>query len=101
MSYAGASALMVRALVDQGVRGLVVAGTGNGTIHEDLQAGLLRAQAAGVRIVRSTRCLDGRILPLPGNVIADSRGLSPVKARIALMLDLVAEDVRSAAAGQA
>lgn len=101
MSYAGASALMVRALVDQGVRGLVVAGTGNGTIHEDLQAGLLRAQAAGVRIVRSTRCLDGRILPLPGNVIADSQGLSPVKARIALMLDLVAEDVRSAAAGQA
>ena len=101
MSYAGASALMVRALVDQGVRGLVVAGTGNGTIHEDLEAGLLRAQAAGVWIVRSTRCLDGRILPLPGNVIADSQGLSPVKARIALMLDLVAEDVRSAVAGQA
>jgi L-asparaginase len=101
MSYAGASALMVQALVDQGVRGLVVAGTGNGTIHADLQAGLLRAQAAGVRVVRSTRCLDGCVLPLPGNAIADSQGLSPVKARIALMVDLFAEDARSSAAGQA
>ena len=98
MSYAGASALMVQALVDQGVRGLVVAGTGNGTIHECLHAGLLHAQAAGVRVVRSTRCPDGRVLPLPGNAIADSQGLSPVKARIALMLDLAAEDARSSAA---
>ena len=101
MNYAGASALMVQALVDQGVRGLVVAGTGNGTIHQDLQAGLLKAQAAGVRVVRSTRCLDGHVLPLPGNAIADSQGLTPVKARIALMLDLVAEDVQLLAAGQA
>ena len=101
MSYAGASALMVQALVDQGVRGLVVAGTGNGTIHGDLQAGLLNAQAAGVRVVRSTRCPDGRVLPLPGNTIADSQGLSPVKARIALMLDLVAKDAQFSAARQA
>ena len=101
LNYAGASALMVQALVAQGVRGLVVAGTGNGTIHEALKAGLLHAQAAGVRVVRSTRCLDGPILPLPGNPIADSQGLSPVKARIALMLDLVAEDAQSSAAGQA
>ncbi|WP_293635380.1 asparaginase [Polaromonas sp.] len=100
MNYAGASALTVQALVDQGVRGLVVACTGNGTIHEDLQAGLLSAQAAGVRVVRSTRCPDGRILPLPGNTIADSQGLSPVKARIALMLDLITEDQRPSAAGQ-
>ena len=101
MSYAGASALMVQALVDQGVRGLVVAGTGNGTIHGDLQAGLLNAQAAGVRVVRSTRCPDGRVLPMPGNTIADSQGLSPVKARIALMLDLVAKDAQFSAARQA
>ncbi|MBG6077486.1 L-asparaginase [Polaromonas sp. CG_9.11] len=101
MNYAGASSLMVRALVDQGVRGLVVAGTGNGTIHEDLQAGLLSSQAAGVRIVRSTRCVDGKVLSLSGCAIADSQGLSPVKARIALILDLAAEDARSSAVGQA
>ena len=93
MSYAGASAAMVQALVAQGVQGLVVAGTGNGTIHHALQAGLLKAQAAGVRVVRSTRCVNGRVLSLPGDVIADSEGLSPVKARVALMLDLLAQEV--------
>jgi len=91
MSYAGASSAIVEALVAQGVQGLVVAGTGNGTLHHALQAGLLKAQAAGVRVVRSTRCVNGRVLPLPGDVIPDSNGLSPVKARVALMLDLLAQ----------
>jgi L-asparaginase len=94
MSYAGANALMVQALVSQGLRGLVVAGTGNGTVHEDLQAGLIDAQRAGVRVVRATRCPDGPILPLSANAIEDSQGLSPVKARIALMLALINEEAR-------
>ncbi|MDB5869994.1 MAG: asparaginase [Polaromonas sp.] len=92
MSYVGASAAMVRALSAQGVRGLVVAATGNGTLHHALQAGLLEAQAAGIKVVRATRCVNGRVLPLPGDGIADSKGLSPVKARVALMLDLIAHD---------
>jgi L-asparaginase len=94
MSYAGASAAIVQALVGQGVQGLVVAATGNGTLHHALQAGLLKAQAEGVRVVRSTRCVNGRVLPLPGDVIPDSKGLSPVKARVALMLDLLAHDAQ-------
>ena len=73
----------------QGVAGLVVAGTGNGTIHYALQAALLEAQEAGVRVVRATRCLNGRVLALPGDDIPDSKGLSAVKARVALMLDLL------------
>ena len=92
MSYAGASAAIVQALVDQGVRGLVVAATGNGTLHHDLEAGLRMAQAAGVWVVRATRCSDGPILPLPGAAFADSKGLGPAKARIALMLDLMVAD---------
>ena len=51
---------------------------------------VLRAQAAGVRVVRSTRCPEGQILPKPGDTFADSRGLSAVKARISLMLELLA-----------
>ncbi len=101
MNYVGASDALVQALVDQGVRGMVVAATGNGTLHHALQAGLLKAQAAGVRVVRSTRCVDGRVLPLPGDAIADSKGLSPVKARVALMLDLLAEDAQVLASGRA
>ena len=96
MSYAGASAAIVQALVDQGVRGLVVAATGNGTIHQDLEAGLHAALAAGVRVVRASRCFDGPILPLPDSAFPDSKGLSPVKARVAIMLDLMAADAVTA-----
>lgn len=90
LSYVGASGAIVQALLDQGVHGLVVAATGNGTIHKELQHALLKAQAAGVRVVRSTRCVNGRVMSLPGDAIPDSNGLSPVKARVALILDLLA-----------
>lgn len=90
MNYAGASGAVVQALVAQGVQGLVVAATGNGTIHQALEAALLSAQAAGVKVVRATRCPQGQVLGLPGAAIADSKGLSPVKARVALMLELLA-----------
>ncbi|MDP3606669.1 MAG: asparaginase, partial [Polaromonas sp.] len=90
MNYAGADGRAVRALVADGVQGLVVAGTGNGTLHHALEAALLEAQAQGVRVVRATRCLQGRVLAKAGDVLADSQGLSPVKARVALLLALLA-----------
>lgn len=89
MNHAGASGRAVDALVREGVQGLVVACTGNGTIHHDLEAALVRAQNAGVRVVRSTRCAEGQVLPKPGDALPASQGLSPVKARVALMLDLL------------
>ena len=89
MNHAGASGRAVDALVREGVQGLVVACTGNGTIHHDLEAALVRAQNAGVRVVRSTRCAEGQVLPKPGDALPASRGLSPVKARVDLMLDLL------------
>lgn len=90
MSYAGASGAVVQALVAQGVRGLVAACTGNGTLHHDLEAALHQAQSAGVRVVRATRCLNGRVLPKALDLLPDSIGLTPVKARVALMLELLA-----------
>lgn len=94
MSYAGGSGLMVDALLlpMPGVaplRGLVVAATGNGTMHEDLEVALRRAQAQGVKVVRATRCASGRLLASPNAEFQHSMGLSPVKARIALMLALL------------
>jgi L-asparaginase len=89
MNYASARGQTVDALVASGVQGIVVAGTGNGTLHHDLQAALLRAQAAGVVVWRSTRCVFGSVMPVPGDVLPDSQGLSPVKARLALMLSLL------------
>ncbi len=89
MSHGGATGVVVDALVAQGVQGIVVAGTGNGTIHSALEAGLLKAQRAGVRVLRGTRCANGRVLATTADVFADSQGLSPVKARIALALELM------------
>ncbi len=89
LNYAGANGELIDALVTSGVRGLVVAGTGNGTIHHALEAALLKAQAQGVYIVRSTRCAQGRVLPKADDLFPTFDGLSPVKSRIALMLQLM------------
>jgi len=68
----------------------VVAATGNGTVHRDLEAALRRAQSAGVAVVLATRCASGRVLARVDAPFPDSQGLSPVKARVALMLGLMA-----------
>lgn len=89
MNHVGAGAAAVEALVAGGVNGLVVAGTGNGTLHHELERALLEAQDKGVHVVRATRCLNGRVLPKTGDLLAESKGLSPVKARISLLLSLM------------
>lgn len=95
-SHAGADGQLVRALMALGAthpdalpRGLVVAATGNGTVHRELEAALLEAKRAGVRVVRATRCARGRVIPSGNAPFPDSAGLSAVKARIALALELL------------
>lgn len=97
-SHAGADGQMVRAMLAAGrleprymPQGLVVAATGNGTVHRDLLDALSEAAAAGVVVVRSTRCARGRVIPDAANALPDSGGLSPVKARLALALRLLAD----------
>lgn len=96
-NHAGANGALVRALcataatdVDP-VRGLVVAATGNGTVHHALESALMQAHLQGIRVVRSTRCAYGHIVLGEGDVNAfpSAMNLSPVKARIAVMLDLM------------
>lgn len=88
-SHAGASGAVVRALCGIGVRGLVVAGTGNGTLHRDLEAALVEAQGQGVSVLRSTRCRNGRVLATAGAVLPSADDLTPEKARVELMLRLM------------
>ncbi|MBY0455226.1 MAG: asparaginase [Burkholderiaceae bacterium] len=93
MSYAGASAATVEALVASSVEGLVVAATGNGTVHRALQGALRQAQAQGVAVRLATRCPLGQTIAHPegdGFDFPCMPGLSPVKARISLMLELAA-----------
>jgi len=95
-SHAGAGGAIVRALCaappsgDPPLAGLVVAGTGNGTLHHALEAALQQAQNQGVAVVRTTRCALGQVLAR-----ADGQGaglaawpLPAVKARVELMLRL-------------
>ena len=95
-SHAGARGALIDSLVAQrtegvpgAARGLVLAATGNGTLHREIEQAALRAQAAGIRVVRATRCSQGRILAKPGDSIPDAGALSPVKARVRLQLDLL------------
>jgi L-asparaginase len=97
VSHAGATAAIVHALmgpVPSGtapLRGLVVVGTGNGSVHRTLDAALRDAQSKGIRVVRSTRCAWGVIVAGRDttHALPHFDGLSPVKSRIALMLELL------------
>jgi L-asparaginase len=89
LSHAGASGAVVRALCGIGVQGLVVGSTGNGTVHRELEAALVEAQAQGVAVLRSTRCRNGRVLATAGDMLPSADDLTPGKARVELMLSLM------------
>jgi len=88
-SHAGAGPRAVQALVGAGVRGLVVAGTGNGTVHRDLEAALLKAVSQGVPVLRATRCTAGGIVPGGADTLPSAGGLTPAQARVELTLRLL------------
>ena len=89
MNYAGVDGALVDALAALGVQGLVIAGTGNGTIHQAMESALMQAQSQGVEVIRSTRCTQGRVLPREDDRFIASNGLSPAKARIEMMLRMM------------
>lgn len=90
VSHGGASGAVVEALRAQGVDGVVVAGTGNGSLHHALEAALRSAQAAGVVVQRCTRVADGAVLPTGHDALPISEARTPAQARIELMLALMA-----------
>ena len=96
-SHVNAGDGLVRALCADGVQGIVVAGTGNGTLHHVLEASLLRAQADGVAVLRSTRCGDGAVIDATLARLPGAGALTPVKARIELMLTLMQTRARARA----
>jgi L-asparaginase len=92
-SHAGTSTMLVDALARAGTKGLVVAATGNGTVHEAIEQGVQRAAWSGMVVLRATRCGDGAILDAPENGHAawpSAGALTPAKARVELMLRLLA-----------
>jgi L-asparaginase len=89
-SHAGARPEAVDALVAAGAQGLVLAATGNGSVHAALAPAIDRARAAGVTVWRCTRCAEGVLV---GAAAADepAAALTPWQARVALLLALLAE----------
>ena len=93
-SHAGFDAALVDAAVAAGFQGLVLAGTGNGTLHAELEAAAARAAAAGVSLRLSTRCASGRVVGALARSVPVSATHSAAQARVALLLDLLLQPAR-------
>lgn len=88
-SHAGADGRSITALHADGAQGIVVAATGGGTVHHALEDALILAQQQGLQVLRATRCGRGRAASQSGDSLESAGELSPVKARIELMLRLI------------
>jgi L-asparaginase len=88
LNHAGADGRLVDALVAQGLQGLVLAGTGNGSLSAGLEAAALRAQAAGVQVMRASRCASGAVQGNAG-LLRSAGELSAVQARVELLLQIL------------
>jgi L-asparaginase len=92
LNHAGADGRLVRVLMAHDApQGWVVAGTGNGTLHHDLEAALLDAQKQGAQVLRASRCAQGGVQSRDAGVLPHAGGLTAVQARVALLLHLVAQ----------
>jgi L-asparaginase len=95
---AGVDDALLRASIARGVRGLVLEGTGCGNVPPSILPGLREALAAGITVVLTSRCPEGRVTPAYGyegggknlrelGVVFASELTGP-KARIKLMVVL-------------
>ena len=93
LNHTQASGAIVRALLADTVhatdplRGIVVAGTGNGTLSTGLQAALMQASSEGVQVLRASRCAWGGVSATAQDVFACTE-LPAVKARVQMVLQL-------------
>lgn len=90
MSHAGADGRIVEALVRDGVQGLVVAGTGNGSLHASLETALRAAVQRGIAVLRTTRCAEGQVVGRDDDALPTT-ALPPAQARVELMLRLLGQ----------
>lgn len=92
VSHAGADGRVLEACIAAGAQGIVIAGTGNATVHVQLEAAAERARRRGLLVVRATRCPEGELSPVEAVAMHPTTWMphaSPVKARIDLMLRLM------------
>jgi L-asparaginase len=98
MVYQDASGDVIKALVDAGAKGIVMASAGAGALSGTQEDGVQYAMQKGVFVVTTTRTGSGRIaarsrVAQPGQTLPQTfriagEDLAPIKARILLMLAL-------------
>lgn len=100
-SHAGARSETITHWLNSKVKGLVLAGTGMGSVHDAWSDSLVAAVKHGIALVRTTRTGAGETLPnLPEKDLLGclaSGSLTAPRARIALQLSLNAEKQAQAA----
>jgi len=92
LTYQGATGDIIKAIVDQGAKGIVIATAGAGALSGTQGEGLQYAVSKGVFVLTTTRTGSGRIAargaPRSGSFRIQGEDLAPIKARILLMLAL-------------
>lgn len=79
---------MYDAAITHGVKGIVYAGMGAGSVSKRSNAGIRKAESKGIVVVRSSRTGSGIVPPDAGQPGLVSDSLNPAKSRILLMLAL-------------
>lgn len=93
--YQNDGSYLFDAAVKAGAKGIVFAGSGNGSLSDAAEKGAVSAVKKGVTVVRSTRTGNGIVTPngdYVKNGLLASNSLNPQKARILLMLALTKTD---------
>jgi L-asparaginase len=96
--YAGANSLLLNLLIDNGVKGIVIEALGRGNVPPSMVDGIKRAVDAGIPVVLTSRCPEGRVLDTydyPGGGdhlkrlgVVFVKNLNSQKARLKLMFAL-------------
>ena len=81
MVYQGATGDVIKALVDLGAKGIVIAGAGAGATSGTQNEGIDYAAEKGVFVVTATRTGAGRIAPNRGQGGPDAATLTPAQQR--------------------
>jgi len=87
-SHAGARGATLDALVAAGAKGIVLAGTGNGSVHSALLTAARRAQQQGVAVCRASRCIAGGVVGARADALPSAGDATPAQARVQMLLTL-------------
>ncbi len=85
-SYQDQDSTLLEAAIAHGAKGIVIAGTGNGSIPKIMDDAVNKAMAAGIPVVRSTRTGSGYVSPKSVGIGAGF--FNPQKSKILLELAL-------------